>query len=194
MLFAHEESRTERRRSSAARPPAIVDANEIGPRYEPLMVRVSPGALLSFLLAAGSGCAAEPRSPPAEVEVTVPAATASPLAASASATPSSFPSQGQAAVVDPCRRAFEDQLTLSVDIEVRDRGVHPGWEELFLTHCLTMPAHFQRCASPLYQIEHEAECNAVKSETGTPAKRQWSLTFEVLAGQESLDKPPVLSQ
>jgi hypothetical protein len=132
------------------------------------------------------GCAAEQSAPRNEVDVMV-AAPPLPLVTASSVSPS--PSAVEAA--DPCATAFEDQLTLSVDIEIRERGVHPGWKELFLDHCQSMPPAFQRCASPLYQTVHEAECEAVKEESGTPAARQWSATFKVLQdAPESLTNPP----
>lgn len=118
---------------------------------------------------------------PAEVrEVTVPA---SPLDSGSVA--SVKPNVG----VEACVTAFEDQVSLYHGVEVLESGVHPLRRARFLEACETMPSSFQRCASPLYQNEHEAECEAVKAESGTPAKRTWSLVFELLSSP-MLSEPP----
>lgn len=156
------------------------------PWYELLVARTNTLAVCCVSLV---GCGGQPVPPRNEVDLLAPSVTASVSAASESAAPSAS-AVAQEQPGDPCATAFEDQLMLYIDVEVRERGVHPGWRALFLEHCQKMPPAFQRCASPLYQTGHEAECNAVKSESGTPAKREWLATFDVLHGRESLSQPP----
>ena len=146
-----------------------------------------------FVVASLFACAPAPAVQPVEVAIVASQVAPSATAVAIAPPPGSLASAEPAA--DPCATAFEDQLALYIDIEIKEKGVHPGWRLLFLERCQGMPLPFQRCASPLYQIGHGAECEAVKAESGTPAARQWSATFNVLQGAPpSLAGPPRLER
>jgi hypothetical protein len=85
---------------------------------------------------------------------------------------------GDAAI---CASAFADQRQLYVDAEVE---VHPDHEAVFLELCGRLPLALQRCASPLYQLDHEGECEAARDEADPAARQAWSGMFDVLRGPE----------
>ena len=97
--------------------------------------------------------------------------------ASVAARPADDASNGQDAAL--CVTAFADQRQLYVDAEVE---VHPDHEAVFLEHCRQLPLPLQRCASPLYQLDHETECEAARADADPAAQQAWSRMFDALDG------------
>ena len=87
-----------------------------------------------------------------------------------------------------CETAFADQRQLYIDPDIT---VHPDREKLFLELCRRLPAELQRCASPLYQQEHDAGCEAQRTRADAPARAVWGGVFDVLEpADQSLAAPP----
>ena len=125
---------------------------------------------------------------PPGVELVVPPPAPAPLppASSIGASPAAPATASIAEPTAACATAFADQRQLYVDAGT---AVHPAREAAFLRTCATMPPAYQRCASPLHQIEHEAECAAVHEDEDRTAKAAWHRTFELLSDPRP-DLPP----
>lgn len=87
-----------------------------------------------------------------------------------------------------CTGAYADQRQLYVDAEVE---VHPDRETTFVDLCRRLPPTLQRCASPLYQIDHTAECDRAREVASPAESHAWLRMFDVLTGDpERLGAPP----
>jgi hypothetical protein len=153
------------------------------------MSRTIPKTVVAMALLVGCDAKGVPATAPATVDVPPPRAVAAavdtPARSTAPATRAGDERPAHAASA-ACVTAFDDQRSLTVGPEVT---IHPAREAAFLETCSSMPPLFQACASPLYQQGHEADCAAVHDEAGTPAKRAWRRTFDLLS-DDRLDLPP----
>lgn len=146
------------------------------------MVGMARGLVLSIAVLVG---ACSSRTQGGDAVATAPAAPAAGsssrvLAPAAAANPTvDEASDEDAAAI--CTSAFADQRQLYVDAEVE---VHPDHEAVFLELCGRLPLALQRCASPLYQLDHESECEAARDEADPASWEAWSGMFDVLRGPE----------
>jgi hypothetical protein len=81
--------------------------------------------------------------------------------------------------IDVCADAFADQRQLYVDAEVE---VHPDHQTTFVALCQRLPPTLQRCASPLYQIDHALECDRARDASSRAESDAWHRMFDVLTG------------
>lgn len=126
--------------------------------------------------------ACSPRTQGADAVATAPptsSGSSSTTLAPAAASPVDEASDADDAAL--CASAFTDQRQLYVDVDV---DVHPDHEVAFLEHCRQLPLSLQRCASPLYQLDHMSECEAARDEVNAASSEAWSRMFDALRGPE----------
>lgn len=141
-------------------------------------------SVLSLVVLVGA-CSPTPRADAVATAPPTPSGPGSTLAP-ATANPATEASDEPAAA--PCETAFADQRQLYVDAELE---VHPDHQAVFLEHCRQLPLALQRCASPLYQLDHERDCEAARDEADPASRHAWSRMFDALRGPEDRLRNPL---
>jgi hypothetical protein len=111
-----------------------------------------------------------------------PAAPAEGVRAPVAAAPSTASAPADETTAEVCAGAFADQRQLYLDADVE---VHPDRETMFVDLCQRLPPTLQRCASPLYQIDHMAECERARDAASRVESDAWHHMFGVLSGDPS---------